>query len=147
MTAVDVVTEIEIERPRADVAAFAADPDNATAWHAGIKSVQWQTPKPAVEGSRIEFTTRFLGRTLEYTYEVIAVEPGERFVMRTDNGRVPMETAYTWEDCGVGRTRMTLRNRGMPSGFSKIAAPAIARAMQRADLKDLERLKALLEAA
>jgi hypothetical protein len=42
---------------------------------------------------------------------------------------------------------MTLRNRGEPSGFSKLAAPALAAAMRRANRKDLARLKDILEAA
>jgi hypothetical protein len=40
---------------------------------------------------------------------------------------------------------MTLRNRGEPSGFSRVAAPVMARAMRRANSKDLARLKELLE--
>jgi hypothetical protein len=56
-----------------------------------------------------------------------------------------METTYEWEDAGEGATRMTLRNRGTPSGFKQIAAPLMARAMRRANEKDLRRLKAILE--
>ena len=41
---------------------------------------------------------------------------------------------------------MTLRNRGEPSGFSKVGAPVLAQAMRRANQKDLARLKQLLEA-
>ena len=58
-----------------------------------------------------------------------------------------METTYTWEDSPAGGTRMTLRNRGEPSGFSKLAAPMMAGAMRRANQKDLARLKAILETA
>jgi uncharacterized membrane protein len=143
---VDVVTEIEIERPRAEVAAYASDPDNATAWYENIESVDWKTARPLAVGSRIAFVARFLGRRLAYTYEVRELVPGERFVMRTADGPFPMETTYAWSDGEGGATRMTLRNRGEPSGFPRLAAPLMERAMRRANRKDLARLKALLEA-
>ena len=142
---VDVVTEIEIDRPRAEVAAYAADPDNATAWYENIEAVEWRSPPPLAVGSRLAFVARFLGRELAYTYEIQTLVPGERLVMRTADGPFPMETTYTWEDTGSG-TRMTLRNRGEPAGFSRLAAPVMATAMRRANRKDLARLKALLEA-
>jgi hypothetical protein len=64
--------------------------------------------------------------------------------MRTAEGPFPMETTYAWEDVDGG-TRMTLRNRGEPAGFSKVAAPVMAKAIRRANRKDLARLKAHLE--
>jgi uncharacterized membrane protein len=143
--AVDVLTEIEIRRPRDEVSAFAADPANAPAWYRNIKAVDWQTPPPAEIGSRIRFRAQFLGRTLDYTYEVRELEPGRRFVLATAEGPFPMETTYTWEDAGDSATKMTLRNRGEPSGFAAVTAPVMARAMRRANEADLRRLKALLE--
>ena len=57
-----------------------------------------------------------------------------------------METTYTWEDtAGVG-TKMTLRNRGTPSGFPRLVAPLMATAMRRANRTDLVRLRKILEA-
>ena len=141
----DVVTHIEMNLPRERVAAYAMDPDNAPNWYENIKSVVWQTPKPLAVGSRFEFVARFLGRRLAYTYEVRELVPGERFVMATAEGPFPMETSYEWEDTAGGGTRMTLRNRGEPSGFSRAAAPMMARAMRRANAKDLGRLKTILE--
>ncbi len=144
---VDVLTEIEIDRPRAEVAEYASNPDNATVWYANINAVEWQSPKPLVLGSRVAFVARFLGRRLAYTYEITALIPGERLVMSTGQGPFPMETTYTWVDIGEGGTRMRLRNRGKPSGFSKVAAPVMARAIRRANRKDLARLKRILEKA
>ena len=141
---VDVVSEIEITRPRAEVAAFACDPDNATRWYENIESVEWRTPPPLAVGSRLEFVARFLGRRLAYTYEVREHVAGERFVMSTAEGPFPMETTYAFEDA-PGGTRMTLRNRGEPSGFAKVGAPLMERAMRRANGQDLRRIKALLE--
>ena len=143
---VDVLTETVIERPREEVAAFAADPSNAPAWYVNIDSVEWRTPPPVAVGSRMEFSARFLGRTLVYTYEIADLVPGERLVMRTAEDPFPMETTYTWEALDGDRTRMTLRNQGEPSGFTSVAAPMMAAAMRRANRKDLAKLKALLEA-
>jgi hypothetical protein len=142
---VDVRTEIEVARHRGEVAAFAADPDHATDWYKNIESVAWQTDRPLAVGSRVAFVARFLGRRLAYTYEIREHVPGERLVMDTADGPFPMETTYTWEDTASGGTRMTLRNRGEPSGFSKIAAPMMSRAMRGANRKDLQRLKEILE--
>jgi len=141
---VDVLTATEIERPRDEVAAYAADPENVTAWYGNIKSVQWETEPPLAEGSRVSFVAEFLNRTLAYTYEIAEYVPGERLVMRTADGPFPMETTYTWADVPEG-TLMTLRNRGEPSGFSKLTAPLMARAMRRANTKDLAELKRILE--
>lgn len=144
--AVDVQTEVTIERPRAEVARYAADPDNVPSWYENIESVAWVTEKPVAVGSRIAFVARFLGRRLSYTYEVTAYDPGEQLVMRTTEGPFPMETSYRWEDAPGGGTLMSLRNRGEPAGFSKVASPFMAVAMRRANRKDLALLKRILEA-
>ena len=139
---VDVVTETTIDRPVADVAAYASEPSNAPEWYA---SADWKTPPPMHPGSRFAFVARFLGRRLEYTFEVTEYVPNERLVMRTAEGPFPMETTYTWQAAAAGKTRMTLRNRGEPSGFSRIASPVLAAAMRRANEKDLRNLRAILE--
>lgn len=139
--AVDVQMETEILRPVDEVAAYAGDPGNA---YANIRSVEWRTEPPMRVGSQMDFVARFLGRQIAYTYEVTALVPGQRLVMQTAQGPFPMQTTYTWEPTAAG-TRMTLRNAGEPSGFSKVTAPVMEVAMRRATNKDLAMLKALLE--
>jgi uncharacterized membrane protein len=142
---VDVRTEIVIERPVAVVAPYAADPTNAPEWYDNIRSVEWRTAPPVAVGSEVAFVANFLGRTLSYTYRITVFEPLETLVMETAQGPFPMQTTYTWTAVDAGSTRMTLRNAGSPSGFSRFAAPMMQRAMARANRKDLAKLKAIVE--
>ena len=142
---VDVTTRTEIAAPVSAVAAFASEPDNAPRWYVNIKTVVWQTPRPIGIGSRFAFVAQFLGRRLEYVYQIVEYVPDKHLVMRTADGPFPMQTTYDWEPTKRG-TRMTLRNLGTPSGFSRIVAPFMSAAMRRANQKDLAALKKLLEA-
>ncbi len=143
---VDVTTETVIARPLDVVASYTADPDRAPEWYANIDSVEWKTTKVLASGARVAFVAKFLGRTLAYTYEIVEFAVGERLVMRTAQGPFPMETTYTWTALDAQHTRMTLRNRGQPSGFSKVVAPFMAWNVRRANTKDLARLRSILEA-
>ena len=142
---IDVSSDIVILRPRSEVAAFAADPDNVPAWYVNINSVVWETPRPVAVGSRIAFVAKFMARQMAYTYEITELVPGERLVMGTTTGPMRMQTIYEWEEMPGGNTRMVLRNRGEASGLPKLFAPLMAPAVRRANRKDLARLKQLLE--
>jgi hypothetical protein len=142
---VNVVTEIQINRPLALVATYAANPDNAPEWYQNILSAAWQTDKPLRKGSRIAFIAHFLGKELAYVYEVVAYQPQATLVMQTAQGPFPMQTTYTWQDIDASTTRMTLRNTGKPAGFSKILAPFMSFLMRKANNKDLRKIKSILE--
>jgi len=143
--AVDVLTETTIDRPVDVVAGYAADPTNAPEWYVKISSIEWQTEPPVAVGSKMNFVAHFLGRRLAYTYEVKELVAAKRLVMQTAEGPFPMKTTYTWNAVGDDSTHMTLRNSGIPAGFSKLVSPLMALAMKRANRKDLARLKGLLE--
>lgn len=141
---VDVTTSIEIGVPIARVADYAMDPDNAPEWYENIKSAERKTPGPVITGSRIAFIAHFLGRKLIYTYEIVE-RSDKHLVMRTADGPFPMETTYRFEELGADKTRMTLRNRGVPSGFSRLFAPFMSLMMRRENAKDLRAIKKIME--
>jgi uncharacterized membrane protein len=142
---VNVVTEIIINSPQEKVAQYAANPDHAPDWYVNIKSAEWQTEKTLQTGSKIAFIAEFLGRKLEYVYEIADYIPGQKLVMKTADGPFPMETTYTWESINGNQTQMTLRNKGVPSGFSKIFVPFMSLMMKKANKKDLIKIKEILE--
>ena len=131
--------------PRNRVARYCSNPDRAPEWYLNIKAVEWKRTPPAAVGSQIAFVAYFLGHRLEYTYEIVELIPEPRLVMRTVEGPFPMETIYTWQTVTESSTRMILRNRGRPTGFSSLMAPFMAFMMRRANGKDLLLLKQLLE--
>jgi uncharacterized protein YndB with AHSA1/START domain len=147
MPRVDVETHTTINAPLEEVARFAADPSNAPAWYASIRSVEWEGPARVETGARVAFEARFLGRTLRYTYQIVDFVPGERLVMETAQGPFPMQTTYTWAAESNTSTTMTLRNAGEPAGFNRLVAPFLASAMRRANRGDLARLRKILERA
>lgn len=133
-----VETETTIDAPLEEVAAYAADPANAPEWYANITSAEWKTPPPLQKGSRIAFAANWMGQRFEYTYEVVELVPNERLVMRAAEAPFPMETIYSWQPAGDGKTRMTLANRAPESDEAR-------EAMRRETAKDLENLRSILE--
>ena len=126
------------------MAGDASDPSNTPDWYANISKVEWKTEPPLTAGTRVAFVDRFLGRTLRYTYEIVEHTPTS-LVMRTAEGPFPMETSYRYTPTADGHTRMTLCNRGAPTGFGRAVSPFIRMAMRRANRKDLQALKLRLE--
>ena len=142
---VDVQTEIIIDKPVHIVAEYAMNPDHAPEWYVNIKSSEWRTVKPLEIGSQIAFKAKFLGRELSYVYEITELIPGQKLVMKTADGPFPMETTYTFEAISNNTTKMKLRNSGDPSGFSRLFSPFMKMMMKKANKKDLEKIKEIIE--
>lgn len=142
---IDVVTEMIISKPIKEVSEYAMNPDHAPEWYVNIDSAEWKTPQPLKVGSQIAFKAKFLGRELAYVYEIVELRPKEKLVMKTANGPFPMETIYTFHVIDDQNTKMTLRNKGIPSGFSKFLSPFMSFMMKKANIKDLKKIKSILE--
>jgi len=142
---IDVSTEIDINCSRDKVAEYSANPDNAPKWYDNIKAAKWKTPRPLKVGSQIVFKAKFLGKALVYIYEISEYAAEQRMVMKTLVGPFPMETIYTWKSIDGNVTRVSLRSKGSPVGLSKLLTPLFSFAIKKANNKDLQRLKQIIE--
>jgi len=133
----DVLTNIEIDRPRSEVSDYVSDPENATEWSQNISKAEWRSPKPLSAGSEFAFEATFMDETSEYTYQVTEYVPGEALVMSSTSGPVPMETSYRFSDTPAGGTKVELR--------SVAPDPDVASALEIDNRQDLARLKSILE--
>jgi len=142
---VDVTTQIVINLPVEKVAMYASNPDNAPLWYKNIKTVEWKSQPPVQPGSYISFTAQFLGKKITYTYKVTEFIADKLFVMQSTLSSFPMQTTYSWENINEVTTKMTLRNKGRPTGFSRLFTPIMSMMIRKANNKDLQTLKHILE--
>lgn len=141
---IDVQPEVLIRRPRAEVAAFMFEPSHDAVWTTGVVECRPLTPGRLRTGSRVERVTRFLGRQFGYQYEVVAADGDSSVEMRVEQP-FPMHIRYELVEVPEG-TLARIRARGDASGFYRLAAPLMARMVRGNITKDLELLKAHLEA-
>lgn len=138
----DVSVERRIERPREEVAAYAADWRNDEEWIGALDEVRLVQEEPL----QVARVASFLGKRIEYVNEVVEHDPGRRLVMRSVKAPFPMTVTYEFEDAGEGGSVMRIRTQGDASGFYRIAAPLLSRAVKRGLDRDLATLKERLEA-
>ncbi|MCB9592976.1 MAG: SRPBCC family protein [Sandaracinaceae bacterium] len=142
---VDITAEVTIERPRAEVAAYMFDPRNDATWTGGLVDAKPLTDGPLVTGSKVERTSKFLGRKFSYVIEVLDHEPEARVQMLT-NEPFEMRVTYLLEDAPGGHTTTRIHCAGGGSGFFKMAGPLLSRMVKRSIQNDLLMLKEALEA-
>jgi uncharacterized membrane protein len=147
---IDVTAQVEVRRPRAEVAAYMTDPANDPAWIGGVREVRVETPPPLRAGSRVARVAAFLGRRVEYVNEVTELDPDRVLDMRSVKAPFPMRVTYSFEDAGAAPgdgAATVVRNRvqGDPGGFFALFGPLLAPLVRRSVQRDLERLRDVLE--
>ena len=141
---IDITIEKTIGRPAEEVARFAMDPANDTAWIGGISEARIVTDGPLAPRSRVARVASFHGKRIEYVNEIDELAPGERLVMHSVAGPFPMRITYEFADREGGAVAR-IRVEGDAGGFYAVAAPLLRRKVRRSVEADLATLKGLLE--
>jgi uncharacterized membrane protein len=141
---IDVLAEVQVRRPRDQVAAYMSDPANDREWIGGLREARLVGERPLREGSRVARVSSFMGRRVEYLNEITTLEPESVLEMRSVKAPFPMHITYTFEDRDGGTmVRNHVRGGG---GFFSLGSPLFAPLVRRNVQKDLERMRDVLEA-
>ena len=149
--AINVSAELLINTSKAEVAAYATNPDHDPVWISGIVEAKMLTDPPLAQGSQVERVASFLGKRIQYILEVVDWEPGSRMGMHSIKGPFPMDVIYEFEEAPSEMVELgtlaRIRVQGEASGFFKLASPVLAQAVKRSIGKDLKNLKKIMESS
>jgi hypothetical protein len=142
----DVTAERVIPLPPEQVSAYAMDWRHDHEWTQGIKRAE--LTKPASDGgfgsgAEVTRTAFFMGKRIDYVLAVVGYEPPALLEMKSVAGPFPMHVTYRFDPHPNG-TRATIRVQGGPGGYSRVAAPLMARMVRRNLVKDLRDLEVRL---
>jgi hypothetical protein len=139
---IDVEVAVTIRRPRPDVAAVMFNPRYDTAWIGSAIEVRPATPGPLRRGTQIARVSRFFGRRVADIHEVVEHEPDRRLEMFAR--AFDLRIRYELEGIPEG-TIARIHAHGSPTGRMRFVVRAINPLLRRAVIRDLSRLKSLLE--
>ena len=142
-----VEESIVINKPRAEVYAFAADSANLLDWSSNIIEYEASPPGVVHADTTAKGVTRVAGRNVEWTTKVIELEEGVAFGYESVESPMAFTYSYRFEDA-EGGTRVTFHQDVPTIGgfFGKLADPIVTRMYSRNVSTNLANLKELLEA-
>lgn len=133
-----------MHRPAGEVEAYLRDPANDLAWIRALTSSELLTGYPIGVGTRVRRVARMMGRSMPYTTEIAASEPG-RLMMETVEGPLPMTVTYEVRVAPGDRAVVQVRNQGGHGVMFALFGWLIGWMVNARVKGDLARLKRVLE--
>jgi hypothetical protein len=136
-----------IKLPAEKIFDYMVDAENLVEWSSAVIAVRKALPGMISVGATWRYTTRFLGRWLETTYELVEHEPSHLFTLKSISGLCPAIFSYKLEALECGRTNVSLEAViHHIEGFSGLEEPVVVSAVRRQMEGDLLTLRDILEA-
>ena len=146
-----IVTTAEIERPAAEVFAYATDPARFSEWQKGVVEGHMDEPgngtgAPAV-GAKCVTTRRIGGANRPSTSELVHIDPPRTWGVRGLDGPIRAAVDVVVEPVTDARSRLTISVDFTGHGVGKILVPLMVRPEARKEMPDnMAALKRRLEA-
>jgi uncharacterized membrane protein len=139
-----VEEEIHIDRPVADVFAFATDPDNQLLLNTNM--VDYELEGPMEKGARPRGRTRVAGKRIDWETEILEFEQDRRVELRSIDAPVEFHITWHYEPDGEGtRIRFEQESPSLGGFFGRMSDTVVVKMYGRDVRSNLEKLKVLLE--
>lgn len=146
MTTLTVKRSIVINHPLKETFAYVSEMDNFPDWTSAMVTVKKSSPGMMQPGTRMNCTTRFLGKKLDVVFVVVEYEPYRTFTIKSVAGAASCLFTYQfalWEDEGTIVSQEAIFN--LIEGVLNVTEPVIEDAVHRLLEYDLFTLKNMLE--
>jgi uncharacterized protein YndB with AHSA1/START domain len=141
-----IVTSAEIERPAAEVFAYATDPARFSEWQKGVVDGHMDGRGDAV-GTRCMTTRRIGGANRSSSSELVHIDPPRTWRVQGLDGPVRAAVDVLVEPVTDARSRLTISVDFTGHGIGKILVPLMVRPEARKEMPDnMAALKQRLEA-
>ena len=134
-----------IDRPVDVVFDYTSSPENDPTWASGVLESEVVSGGPMRVGATTREVSKFLGKRMESTAEVVEYEPNAKLGVKSTSGPVQYSIRYTYESDNGG-TKFTVGGEADTGGFFKLAEGIIMRMLSKEMEDRLDKLKEVLEA-
>lgn len=145
-----IVTSAEIDRPAAEVFAYATDPARFSEWQKGVVEGHMDgrgdgTQAPAV-GAKCVTTRRIGGANRPATSELVHIDPPRTWGVRGLDGPIRATVDVVVQPVTDARSRLTISVDFTGRGIGKVLVPLVVRRQARKEMPDnLAALKRRME--
>jgi uncharacterized protein YndB with AHSA1/START domain len=144
-----IVTSAEIDRPAAEVFAYATDPARFSEWQKGVVDGHMDSPANGtpVVGAKCVTTRRIGGASRSSTSKLVHADPPRSWAVRGTDGPIRAAVDVLVEPLTESRSRLTVTIDFTGHGVGKILVPLMVRREARREMPaNLAALKQRLEA-
>jgi uncharacterized membrane protein len=133
-----------INQPVEKVYAYLADVRNNPKWQVGIQETRIDPDGPTMVGTKVTDVRSFIGRKLEFTYEVVEMVPNTVLSLKSLSGPFPFRGTTTLQTRD-GATLVSVTFEMEATGFFKLAEGLVASSLKKDVETSFAQLKDILE--
>ena len=139
---------IDVDRPAAEVFAYATDPSRFHEWQQGVVSGSMQGTDGPQIGDHCLTTRRIGGAERPATSELVRLDPPRSWAVRGIDGPIRARVDVTVEPLADARSRLTIAVDFEGHGIGKLLVPLVVRRQARAEMPgNVAKLKERVEAS